>query len=107
VRFRRRTRFDELVGRQLDLLGSDEAPLLAEIVQREDAWNQSSREEAEEAYGDLQLALDALGDRLLDLREAYTATLEDAAADEYRTTFTRAALRRFGRAAALLEEEHT
>ena len=61
----------------------------------EDAWTRASREDAEEAFGDLQLIVDAIGEQLLDLRETYAATLDDAAAAEYRATFNRAAAARF------------
>lgn len=101
---RRRGRFDELVGRQLDLFADDEAALLAEIGEAEDAWTRAGRDEAEEAYGDYQLAVDAAANRLLEIREAYAATLGDGAADEYRAAFTRAARRRYPRLTTLLED---
>jgi hypothetical protein len=101
---RRRGRFDELVGRQLDLFATDEALLLREISEAEEAWNRARRDEAEEAYGDYQLAVDAAADRLLDIRETYAATLDGAAADEYRAAFTRAASRRYRRLTSLLED---
>lgn len=101
---RRNRRFDELVDRQLDLFSVDEAPLLEELPEAEENWIRAPREGAEEAYGDLQLVLDALGERLLDLRETYAATLPDAGVDAYREAFTRRARRRFGNAASLLEE---
>ena len=47
----------------------------------------AGRDEAEEAYGDYQLVVDAIADRLLDVREAYAATLDDDAADAYRRAF--------------------
>ena len=102
---RRGGRFRELVARQLDLFASDEEELLAEIGQAEAAWTRASREQAEDSYGNLQLVLDAVGDGLLDLRERYAATLQEAEAREYRSAFTHAALRRFGRAATLLEDD--
>jgi hypothetical protein len=100
---RRSRRFDELVDKQLDLFAIDEAALLDELPAAEEAWIRAPREEAEEAYGDLQLVLDALGERLLDLRETYAATLSDTGVDAYREAFTRRARRRFGNAASLLE----
>ena len=102
---RRRGRFDELVTRQLDLFAADDAELLAEAAEAEAAWERAPREEAEEAYGDFQLVVDAIGDRLLDIRETYAATLDDDAAAEYRPAFTRAARKRFGHAATVLADE--
>jgi NTP pyrophosphatase (non-canonical NTP hydrolase) len=104
MRFRRRRRFDELVDRQLDLFAADDTELLAEAAEAESAWSASSAEAAEEAYGDYQLVVDAIADRLLDIRESYARTLDDDVADEYRDTFTRAASRRYRRYATLLAD---
>ena len=74
IRLRRR-RFAELVDRQLDLFAADEATLLEEAREAEEAWTRAGREDAEEAFGDWQLIADAIAERLLDLRETYAATL--------------------------------
>ena len=102
--FRRAGRFNELVRTQLDLFAKDEAELLEEAQEADEAWTHADRDEAEELYGDYQLVVDAIADRLLDLRETYAATLEDDAADEYRAAFNRAASKRFRRYATLLSE---
>lgn len=101
----RRGRFDELVTRQLDLLSSDEAALLEEATQADAAWTNAAADESEELYGDYQLVVDAIGERLHDVREAYAATLEDAAGDEYRRAFDKAARKRFGRLASFLDDD--
>ena len=93
----RRGPFDELVERQLSLFASDEAALLAEASDAEAAWVASGREDAEEAYGDFQLVVDAIADRLLELRDGYAQTLAEEKADEYRRAFTAGVKRRFGR----------
>ena len=103
MRLRRRP-FDELVERQLALFAADEATLLSEADEAEAAWIRSGRETAEEAYGDYQLVVDAIADRLLDLREAYAATLADHNADAYRRAFAAAVKRRFGRYASLVSD---
>ncbi len=104
MRFRRQRRFDELVGRQLDLFAADDSELLAEAAEAEAAWDSAGADSAEEAYGDYQLVVDAIADRLLDIRESYAHTLDDEAADEYRDTFTRAASKRYRRYATLLAD---
>lgn len=104
MRLRRRGPFDELADRQLDLFAVDEADLLREAADAEAAWTRTGREDAEEAYGDYQLVVDALADRLLDVRESYASTLDDATVDGYRAAFSRAATRRFGRYASLLAD---
>lgn len=104
--FRRSRRFGELVRAQLDLFAEDEAELLAEARDADDAWTRAGRDEAEELYGDYQLVVDAIADRLLDVRETYAATLaDDDTADEYRAAFTRAAAKRFPRFTALLADD--
>jgi hypothetical protein len=105
VIFRRSGRFDELVQRQLDLFAEDEVELLGEAKQADEAQTHADRDEAEELYGDYQLVVDAIGERLLDVRETYAATLDDEAADEYRTAFTRAASKRFRSYARLLADD--
>jgi hypothetical protein len=104
VRLRRAGPFDELVERQLALFAEDERDLLDEATEAEDAWVRSGRETAEEAYGDYQLVVDAIADRLLDIREAYAATLAPEASDAYRRAFAAGASRRFRRYASLVAD---
>ena len=107
MKLRRRGPFDELVERQLSLFAEDDAELLHEAEDAEAAWNAAGRETAEEAYGDYQLVVDAIADRLLDLREAYAATLDSAAADAYRAARATGAARRFRRYASLVADLET
>ena len=100
----RRGPFDDLVERRLALFAGDETALLAEAAEAEDAWVRSGRENAEEAYGDFQLVVDAIADRLLELRDAYTQTLADDKAEEYRGAFAAGVKRRFGRYASVVSD---
>jgi len=100
----RRDRFDELVARQLTLFGEDEAALLDEARDAEDAWVRAGRDVAEESYGDFQLVVDAIADRLIELRDTYAATLDADAAEAYRRAFHRAAARRFRRYASVVAD---
>lgn len=102
--WRRRDPLRELAERQLDLFAVDEAALLTEAEEAERAWNASSRDEAEDAYGDYQLVVDAVADRLLDVRETYAATLPAENVDRYRAAFGQAAKRRFKRYTSLLAD---
>jgi hypothetical protein len=99
-----RDRFRDVVRRQLDLFALDEAALLQEGADADAAWTNAGRAETEELYGDYQLVVDAVGERLYEIREAYASTLEDGVADEYRTAFNEAAVKRFRRLATFLEE---
>ena len=97
-----RRRFADLVQRQLDLFAAEQAELLAELDDAERAYDAAEREGAEEAFGDVQLILDAGADALMDLRDAYSATLEPEPAAEYAKTFAHAASKRFRRFTSLL-----
>lgn len=98
----RKRRFADLVSRQLDLFEEDARELLAEAEEADAAWTHASAEESEKLYGDYQLVVDAIAERLLDLRETYAATLDEGAADDYRTTYDRSAGRRFPRFCSML-----
>lgn len=100
----RRLPFDELARRQLDLFATDEAELLDEAEQAEARWQVGRRDDAEERYGDYQLVVDAIADRLLDMRETYAQTIDETSADAYRATFGRIAAKRFRRYASLLAD---
>ena len=100
----RRSRLDDVIGRQLDLFAADEAPLIAEAEEADAAWTNADRDSAEELYGDFQLVVDSIGERLYDVRETYASSLDELTADEYRSAFNRAAVKRFRRLAAFLEE---
>lgn len=91
----RRDRFGELIRRQLELFVEDEHELLLEAETAKRAYDDAEREEAEEAYGDYQLVLEAIADQLDELRETYAATLDADVAEDYMKAFARAARKRF------------
>jgi hypothetical protein len=90
----RKGRFEDLVERQLDLFFQENGELFDEAQEALDAYNTAPKDEAEERYGDYQLVVEAGEDALLDLREAYAATLPEETDDEYRETFNDLARRR-------------
>lgn len=104
MRLGRRNPFGELVATQLALFAEAESELLHEAVEAEAAWTRAGRDMAEEAYGDYQLVVDAIADRLLDVREAYAATLADDTVDAYRRAFASGAAKRFRRYASLVAD---
>jgi hypothetical protein len=89
----RRKPYAELVERQLDLVESDDRPLLAAVADARRTHSGADRDDAEEAFGDYQLALEALKDRLVEIRDTYAGTLEDP--EPYERAFERAAVRRW------------
>ena len=91
----RRNRFGDLIRRQLDLFVEDEQELLAEAEAAEKAYDAAERENAEEAYGDLQLVLESIAERLEELCDRYSSTLGSDADLAYAQAFARAARKRF------------
>jgi hypothetical protein len=91
----RRTRFGDLVRRQLDLFEADQAALLREAEAAVRAYDDAEREDAEEAYGDYQLVLESVVEALEELRDTYAMTLDDDAREAYEQAFGRAARKRF------------
>ena len=93
----RRDRFGDLVRRQLDLFAEDAADLLKEADEAERGYDGAEREDAEEAYGDFQLVLESVAERLEEVRDTYAATLDPDAVEAYERSFERAARKRFPR----------
>ena len=91
----RRDRFGDLVRRQLDLFEEDEAELLREADTAVRAYDDAERDDAEEAYGDYQLVLESVVERLEELRDTYGATLDADSREAYEQAFGRAARKRF------------
>ncbi|HJR96007.1 MAG TPA: hypothetical protein VJ807_11295 [Gaiellaceae bacterium] len=99
----RRARFHKLVQRQLDLFEVDEADLLEDADESDAAWTNAEADVTEELYGDYQLAVDAVGERLYEIRESYARSLDEPTAREYRIAFNRAVESRFGRYATFVD----
>ena len=92
----RRDRFGDTIARQLDLFAEDEAHgLLAELAELEQRYASADRDEAEEAYGDYQDAVDAVIDALAEMRDRFAATLEAPLDGKYEKAFEDAARKRW------------
>ncbi len=92
----RRSRFAEVITRQLDVFAQDEARgLLEEVRDAKVVYDRADREEAEERYGDYVDVVEAATEALADMRWRYAATLDEAAAEEYETAFNRAVRKRW------------
>jgi hypothetical protein len=100
----RRPRFADLVDRQLDLFTAEHAGLIADSNAALRAYDDAPREEAEERYGDFLDLVETAQDELVEVREAYAATLDVGAADEYRSLYNRAVRKRLPRFALELDE---
>jgi hypothetical protein len=100
----RRSRFGDVVGRQLDLFEREHAGLIRQVDEAERAYDRADREEAEERYGDYVDLVETGTELLADLRDHYGRTLDEDVAEEYEAAFNRAVLKRWPRFALELED---
>ncbi len=100
----RRKRFREVIERQLAFFEEEDGDLLADVDLALDKYNRADRDDAEELYGDYQLAIEAATDRLAESRDAYARTLDEDDAEQYVQEFNHGVVDRW-RALALTIEE--
>ena len=93
-----------MIERQLAFFEEEDGDLLADVDRALDKYNRADRDEAEELYGDYQLAIEAATDRLAEFRDAYARTLDEDDAEQYVEEFNRGVVERW-RALALTIEE--
>jgi hypothetical protein len=90
-------RFQDVIGRQLELFAREHAGLIRACDQAEEAYERSERDEAEERYGDYQDLVETGTEILADLRDNFALTLGETEAEEYETEFNRAVQKRLPR----------
>ena len=88
-----RRRFADVIARQLEVFAVDEAALLAELREAEQAYNRGDRDEAEERYGDYVDVVETATEALADMRDRFSRTLDEDAAKKYEAAFNRAVKR--------------
>ena len=92
----RRSRFADVIARQLDVFAADEAHgLLEEVRDAKARYDRADRDDAEEVYGDYVDVVEAATEALADMRWRYAGTLDEAGAEEYETAFNRAVQKRW------------
>ena len=99
----RRGRFTDVIERQLALFVEDDAYLLEDLDAALERYDGADRDEAEELFGDYQLALEAAAEGLAELRDTYARTLAETDADAYGVEFNRAVSRRWPALTAAIE----
>jgi hypothetical protein len=97
-------RFAELIERQLDLFEQEDADFLARVDAAERDYDRAHREDAEEVFGRFQELVEFGTETLAEMRDAYVATLDPDAADEYVGEFNAAVHARFPRFALEIDE---
>jgi hypothetical protein len=94
LRFRRDP-FRDVISRQLDLFVEDEAELLEECRDRYREYERADREDREEMYGDFSDAVETATETLADMRDRFSRTLDEDAAESYEDSFNRAVRKRW------------
>jgi hypothetical protein len=83
----RRSRFADVIRRQLDGFEREHADVIDEARAKLDAYNAASRDEAEELYGDFLDAVETGTELLADLRDNYAQSLDEPLVDMYLRDF--------------------
>jgi rubrerythrin len=100
----RRRRFRDVIERQLAFFEQDDAELLGDVDRALESYDRAERDEAEELYGDYQLAIEAATDRLAELRDTYARRLEENEAEQYEREFNATVVERWRDLALTIEE---
>ena len=90
----RRSRWADLISRQLDLFVREHADAIEEARERLDLYNRADRDQAEELYGDYVDAVETGTEILADIRDHFKWTLEEELGEEYERDFNRAVVKR-------------
>ena len=93
----RKSRFADVISRQLDLFVHDNLDLLEACDAAERAYDRAERDGAEELFGDYQELVEDGTEILAELRDNFASTLDEAAAEEYESAFNRAVEKRLPR----------
>ena len=100
----RRSRFADVIARQLDLFVRDNLDLLDACEAAERAYDQAERDGAEERFGDYQELVEDGTEILAELRDNFASTLDEATAEEYEAAFNRAVAKRLPRFGLEIED---
>ena len=98
-----RSRFADVIRRQVDLFERDQGGLIVECEQAERAYDAADRDEAEERYSEYLDLVETGTELLADLRDGFAATMDEEAAEEYEDAFNRAVAGRLPRFALEIE----
>ena len=90
----RRSRFGEVIDRQLELFMREHGDVIEEAEAKLRLYNASDRDSAEELYGDYLDAVETGTELLADLRDNFAQTLDEREAERYLAEFDRAVAKR-------------
>ena len=100
----RRRRFRDVIDRQLGFFEQDDGDLLDDVDSALARYDAAGRDDAEELYGDYQLAVEAATDRLAELRDSYVRGLDEDDAEQYVREFNDSVVSRWRDLALTIEE---
>jgi hypothetical protein len=100
----RRSRFADVIARQLDLFVRENLELLEACDEAEHAYDRAERDGAAELFGDYQELVEDGTEILAGLRDSYASTLDESAAEEYEGAFNRAVVKRLPRFGLEIED---
>ncbi len=86
-----RSRFGDVIRRQLELFARDHRELLQRVADAERDYRHAPAGESEERYGDYMDLVEEAEDELLALRDRYAETMAARERTRYEREFTRAA----------------
>jgi len=100
----RRSRFAEVISRQLDLFVRDNLELLEACDAAELDYERAERDGAEERFGDYQELVEDGTEILAGLRDNFASTLDEETAEEYEEAFNRTVEKRLPRFGLEIED---
>ena len=100
----RRSRFAEVISRQLDLFVRDNLELLEACDAAKLAYERAERDGAEERFGDYQELVEDGTEILAGLRDNFASTLDEETAEEYEEAFNGAVEKRLPRFGLEIED---
>ena len=89
-----RRRFAEAIDRQLELFERDNSDLLHRCGQAQRAYDAAERDEAQERWAEYLDLVEIATEELEEMRDAFSATLEQSAAADYEAAFDRGVRKR-------------
>jgi hypothetical protein len=87
-----RSRYSRVIDTQLDLFIREHRSVIDEAGARLEVYNRGDRSDAEELYGDYLDAVETGTEMLADMRDHFSASLEDP--EDYVSAFNRAVAKR-------------
>ena len=90
----RRSRFGDLIQRQLELFVREHQDVIDEARERLAAYDRADRDKAEELYGDYVDAVETGTELLADIRDHFKRTLDEGIDEDYERDFNRAVAKR-------------